>query len=141
VLTVTVLLVGIVYVDDQHAAPSDWDINTVNGVAQEKISDGEWAEAEELLKEVVKKGTPNAETYFYLSYVEIKLNKTEAAKANLMSAIEKRNDFHEAHYNFALMLTDDGKREEALTHAEKAYKLNPEEEKYKNLVKELGGAL
>jgi rhomboid protease GluP len=141
VLTVTALLVGIVYVNDQHAAPSDWDINTVNGVAQEKISEEEWAEAEKLLNEVVKKGTPNSETYFYLSYVDIKLGNTKAAKANLMSAIEKRNDFHEAHYNLALLLTDEGKREEALTHAEAAYSLNPKEDKYKTLVKELGGGL
>jgi rhomboid protease GluP len=139
ILTAAVLLIGGLFVNEQHASPSEWDINTVNGVAQEKISEEEWAEAEGLLKEVVEKGDPNAETYFYLSYAEIKLGKAEAAKENLMSAIEKKDGFHEAHYNLALLLTDSGEREEALTHAEKAYSMSPKEDKYKNLVKELQG--
>ncbi|XXM73746.1 rhomboid family intramembrane serine protease [Lysinibacillus sphaericus] len=139
ILASTVVLIGVFYAGDRQSNPSDWDINTVNGVAQEKIADEEWTEAEELLNEVTETGTPNAETYFYLSYAEIKLGKTEAAKENLMKAIEKRDDFHEAHYNLALILIDTGDREEALTHAEKAYRLNKKDDKYKRLVDELEG--
>ncbi|WP_175991043.1 rhomboid family intramembrane serine protease [Bacillus sp. Marseille-Q1617] len=141
ILTATVVLIGMMVVSDRQSNPSEWDINTANGVAQEKITAGEWTEAEELLSETIEKGTPNAETYFYLSYAEIKLGKAEEAKEHLMSAIEKRDDFHEAHYNLALILTDSGERDAALSHARKAYSLNGQEDKYKKLVNELEGDL
>ncbi|MGR3765020.1 rhomboid family intramembrane serine protease [Rossellomorea sp. NS-SX7] len=137
ILLVTVVTVGMLYANDRQAAPSEWDINTVNGVAQEKITDSEWTEAEDLLNEVIKEGSPNAETYFYLSYAEIKLGKAEAAIDHLMSALELRDDFHEAHYNLALLLIDRGDRDAALSHAKKAYDLNGQEDKYKKLVNEL----
>ncbi|QWC24990.1 rhomboid family intramembrane serine protease [Bacillus haikouensis] len=140
ILSATVILIGVFYAGDRQSAPSEWDINTVNGVAQEKIADEEWSEAEELLNEVIETGTPNAETYFYLSYAEIKLGKTDTAKDHLRSAIEKRDDFHEAHYNLALILIDSDDREEALKQARKAYSLNKNEKKYKKLVDELEGA-
>jgi rhomboid protease GluP len=139
ILSATVVLIGVFYAGEKNSSPSEWDINTVNGVAQQKIADEEWTEAEELLSEVTETGTPNAETYFYLSYAEIKLGKTEKAKNHLMKAIEKRDDFHEAHYNLALILIDSGNREEALTHAKKAYSLNGKDDKYKKLVDELEG--
>jgi rhomboid protease GluP len=139
ILAATVILIGVFYAGDRQSAPSEWDINTVNGVAQEKIANEEWQQAEELLNEVIETGKPNAESYFYLSYAEIKLGKTEAAKEHLMSAIEKRDDFHEAHYNLALILIDSGDREAALTQAKKAYSLNKKDDKYKKLVDELEG--
>jgi rhomboid protease GluP len=139
ILTAAVVLIGMMYMNDQRAAPSEWDIHNVNGVAQEKITDGEWTEAEGLLNEVIERGSPNAETYFYLSFAEIKLGKADAAKEHLMNAIEERHDFHEAHYNLALLLIDSGEHEAALSHAREAYDINSQEDKYKNLVNELEG--
>ncbi|MCA1054826.1 rhomboid family intramembrane serine protease [Rossellomorea aquimaris] len=137
VLLLSVLLVGAFYVNDQQASPSEWDVNTLNGVAQEKISNQEWEEAEKLLSDVVDNGSPNAETYFYLSYAEIKLGDSLQAKDNLITALDKRDDFHEAHYNLALLLADSGEYDDALIHAEKAYELNNQEEKYKELINQL----
>ncbi|WP_142323644.1 rhomboid family intramembrane serine protease [Bacillus sp. AFS015802] len=118
---------------------TSWDVDTVNGVAQEKISDQKWEEAEKILIPVVEEGSPNAQTFFYLSYAEIKQNKLAPAKKHLMAAIEEDEGFHEAHYNLALILIDSGDREEALIHAKKAYELNRQDENYEKLYKELQG--
>ncbi|MCA1063390.1 rhomboid family intramembrane serine protease [Rossellomorea sp. AcN35-11] len=131
------LLTGILVWWGIGTDPASWDVDTVNGVAQEKISNQQWEEVEDILIPVIKEGSPNAETYFYLSYAEIKLNKPEQAKGHLEAAISENEGFHEAHYNLALILIDSGDMKEAFVHAKKAYELNRQEEKYEKLYHEL----
>jgi rhomboid protease GluP len=116
---------------------TSWDVDTVNGVAQERIANQEWEEAVNILTPVVEEGDPNAQTFFYLSYAEIKQNQLAPAKEHLMAAIEEDEGFHEAHYNLALILIDSGSREEAFLHAKKAYELNKKDKNYEKLYKEL----
>ncbi|MDX8341826.1 rhomboid family intramembrane serine protease [Rossellomorea sp. YZS02] len=137
----SLLLIGILVWQGIVTDSATWDVDTVNGVAQEKISNGNWEEAEKLLIPVVEEGSPNAQTFFYLSYAEIKQNKLAAAEKHLMAAIEEDESFHEAHYNLALILIDSGKKEEALLHAKKAYELNRQDGNYEKLYKELQGNL
>jgi len=133
----SILLVGVFVSRGIGSDPTSWDVNTVNGVAQEKISNQQWEEAENILLPVVEEGSPNAQTYFYLSYAEIKMNKLTQAKDHLRAAIEENGEFHEAHYNLALILIDSGDRKEAIVHAKKAYELNRQDENYEKLYKEL----
>ncbi|WP_226673136.1 rhomboid family intramembrane serine protease [Rossellomorea aquimaris] len=137
----SLLLIGILVWQGIGTDSATWDVDTVNGVAQEKISNGNWEEAEKLLIPVVEEGSPNAQTFFYLSYAEIKQNKLAAAEKHLVAAIEEDESFHEAHYNLALILIDSGKKEEALLHAKKAYELNRQDGNYEKLYKELQGNL
>lgn len=136
-LTGTILLIGGVFWNGIGAGSLSWDIDTVNGVAQEKISNEQWKDAEELLTPVVKDGSPNAYTYFYLSFAEIKQEKLTAAEEHLRLAIKEDEDFHEAHYNLALILLDGGQMEEAFIHAKKAYELHRQDEKYERLYQQL----
>ncbi|MCA1058066.1 rhomboid family intramembrane serine protease [Rossellomorea aquimaris] len=136
-LLVCILLTGILISRGIGTDTTKWDVDTVNGVAQEKLSNQEWEETEQLLLPVVEEGAPNAQTYFFLSYAEIKQNKLSLAKKHLMAAVDEDYTFHEAHYNLALILIDTGNREEALLHAKKAYELNRQDEKYEKLYKEL----
>ncbi|WP_299739610.1 rhomboid family intramembrane serine protease [uncultured Rossellomorea sp.] len=133
----SIVLIGVLVSRGTGTDPTSWDVDTVNGVAQEKISNQQWEEAEKILLPVVEEGSPNAQTYFYLSYSEIKLNKLAPAKDHLKAAIDENEQFHEAHYNLALILIDSGERKEALIHAKKAYELNRQDKKYEKLYKEL----
>ncbi|OXS63102.1 hypothetical protein B1B00_06235 [Bacillus sp. DSM 27956] len=136
----SILLTGTLVWNGIGGDSSSWDVDTANGVAQEKISNQEWKEAEDILSPVVEEGSPDAQTYFYLSYAEIKQNKLAPAKKHLKAALEEDDRFHEAHYNLALILIDSGEREEALLHAKKAYELNRQDKNYKKLYKELQGS-
>ncbi|TMU86030.1 rhomboid family intramembrane serine protease [Bacillus sp. BHET2] len=138
-LVVSIVLIGGLVWNGVGTDSTSWDVDTVNGVAQEKISNEQWKEAEEILTPVVEEGEPNAQTYFYLSYAEIKQNNLAGAREHLVQAIKEDGQFHEAHYNLALILLDAKEREEALIHAKKAYELNRREEKYEKLYKELQG--
>nr|WP_239587469.1 rhomboid family intramembrane serine protease [Bacillus pakistanensis] len=110
---------------------------TINGLAQQRIEDQDFEEAASMLSEVVKDGEPNAQTYFLLSYVEIKQGDINNAETHLRKAIEIEPEFHEAHYNLALVLGDKADLKTALTHAKKALELNPKEKSYQQLVDRL----
>ena len=135
----TILLTAVLVWQGIGTDSTSWDVDTVNGVAQERISNEQFEEAENILTPVVEEGSPNAQTYFYLSYAEIKLNKLAPAKEHLLAALQKDEQFHEAHYNLALILIDSGEKEEALVHAKKAYELNRQDKNYEKLYKELQG--
>ncbi|WP_064091501.1 rhomboid family intramembrane serine protease [Rossellomorea aquimaris] len=137
ILVITVVVLLLVVLKGWNVDPSKWDIQTVNGVAQAKISNEQWEEAENILNKAVEEGSPNAETYFYLSYTEIKLHKITRAREHLSVALNENGDFHEAHYNLALILIDAGEKEKALEHAQKAYELNRQNEQYEKLFNEL----
>ncbi|MCP3741402.1 rhomboid family intramembrane serine protease [Rossellomorea sp. BNER] len=110
---------------------------TVNGLAQQRIEEHDFEEASTLLFEVIEDGKPNAQTYFLLSYVEIKQGEINVAENHLQKAIELEPDFHEAHYNLALVLGDKADLKTAFVHAKKALELKPDEKSYQQLVDRL----
>ncbi|WP_053071980.1 hypothetical protein [Rossellomorea marisflavi] len=58
----------------------------------------------------------------------------DQAEEHLKKAIQEDESLPEAHYNLAYILqSEEGKREEALKHAERAYELSASNEKFKEL--------
>lgn len=108
-------------------------------MSQEYIQSEEYEKAYSLLKESYKDedDQPSAEYYFLLSYAEIKLEKINDAKQNLLKVIELDPDFHEAHYNLALLYLDENQTEKAREHLEKAIEIEPEQKEYTDLLKQL----
>jgi len=79
--------------------------------------------------------------YFLLSYTEIKLEKLEDARTHLQKVIELNPDFHEAHYNLALVYLNENQLDLAKEHATKALDLRPNQKEYKELVGKINGQL
>jgi rhomboid protease GluP len=137
ILLVTIVVGFFLWQAGFNNESSKWDVSTANGVAQIKIKDENWSEARELLNQVVTGGNANAQSYFLLSYAEIQQGDIASAKDHLQKSLDLQSSFHEAHYNLALILIDEGNKREALIHAKKAYELMPKENKYKTLYNEL----
>lgn len=107
-------------------------------MAQEYITQQNYNEAYRILKEYEKNASKLSEnTYFLLSYTEIKKGMLEEAKVHLQKAIELNPKFHEAYYNLALINLEQNEIKEAKDNAEKAAKLKPGHKDYTNLVQEI----
>ncbi|HEY4554768.1 MAG TPA: tetratricopeptide repeat protein, partial [Bacillaceae bacterium] len=59
------------------------------------------------------------------------------AREHLETAIKLNPDFHEAHYNLALLYYNEGNRQQAVEHAERAYSLSGDK-KYKEFLDKHG---
>ena len=75
--------------------------------------------------------------YFLQSYVEIKLDKLDEAKAHLLQVIEMKSDFHEAYYNLSLIYLDEEDYAKAKEYAEKALENQPSNEDYQKLLNQI----
>ncbi|KAB2338516.1 rhomboid family intramembrane serine protease [Cytobacillus depressus] len=106
-------------------------------MAAEYMKKEDYNQIKSLLHPFADEGSATAETYFLLSYAEIKTNELENAKEHLHLAIETRKDFHEAYYNLALIYIQEGNMKEAKKLAEKAIELMPREENYQNLLQQI----
>lgn len=107
-------------------------------LAQEYVKEGNYDKAYSLLtnyKETSASVTDN--TYFLLSYVEIKKNMLSDAKAHLQKAIQINPKMDAAYYNLALINYQENDLKQAKVSAEKALKLNPEQKNYSQLVNEI----
>ncbi len=113
------------------------DAQTVNTAAQYSIQDKKYDEAIKILNQFLNQGGSSAHSYFLLSYAEIKLDKEEEALIHLKKAVEIDGDFHEAHYNLALLYLDQKDYQHARTEAEMAQKILPGNKKYSDLVQQL----
>ncbi|KIL44400.1 rhomboid family intramembrane serine protease [Jeotgalibacillus soli] len=110
---------------------------TVNALSQDAIQRGELDTAYRDLLTLKDDGQATAETYFLLSFVEIKKEQYEDATQHLELAIERRKSFHEAHYNLALVKLELGEIEEAVIYAQKASQLKPTNENYTILLEKI----
>lgn len=106
-------------------------------MAQEYIKAEEYENARSLLADFIKEEEASAEVYFLLSYAEIKEGKLREAKEHLEHVISENGIFHEAHYNLALIYMDEENMDKAKFHAEKAADLNPGQEEYQQLLKQI----
>ncbi|OLN23526.1 hypothetical protein BTO30_05170 [Domibacillus antri] len=114
------------------------DANAVNLRVQEEINAGNDDEAEDILGAFIEDGgTPSAETFFYLSYIEMGDGRLEEAEQHLKQAIEERANFHEAHYNLALIYVENGQLEEARKSVGEALTYAPDETQYQELANKL----
>ncbi|MFD1705404.1 rhomboid family intramembrane serine protease [Siminovitchia sediminis] len=110
--------------------------DTVNVLAQKQIEDGDIEAAHDTLSNLIAKGKGDAVTYFQAAYTEIHLQRLAEAKEHLHRAIEMKPDFHEAHFNLALVYDELGESEKAREYAVKAEKLSSEK-KYREFLKEI----
>lgn len=111
--------------------------DVINARAQQYIQQEEFEEAHALLMDYAKKGKADEVSYFQLAYAEIHLHQLTAAKEHLALALELRPEFHEAHFNLALIYYEEQNMVKAREHAEEAYKLS-KEKKYDEFIRELG---
>lgn len=110
---------------------------------------GEWIELEEydraepFLEAIIARSESEVResiyvnSYFFLSYVQLQQDNLTDAEMALQETIRLRPDFHEAHYNLALVYMEKGDIEAAMESAEEALSLSPENEDYQSLVIEL----
>lgn len=113
------------------------DPMAINAIAQEEIQSGDYENAYKNLTDLHEDGKATAETYFLISFIELNEKRYEEGAANLKKAIAKRQDFHEAYYNLALVYMELGNFEEARIQAGKALDIMPDHAPYQKLAKEL----
>lgn len=107
-------------------------------MAQEYIKQNDYNQAYRILKNYEKNAADVTDnTYFLLSYTEIKKGLLTDAKNHLQKAIELNPKFHEAYFNLALINLEENDLQEAKGNAEKAAKLKPGHKEYLNLVREI----
>ncbi|MBU5213420.1 rhomboid family intramembrane serine protease [Heyndrickxia oleronia] len=111
---------------------------SINSWAQHEIQKGQnYEKIYERLSNFEKTGKGDALTYFQLSYTELQLNKTEDAKKHLLKTIQLKPDFHEAHFNLALIYyQDDRNITKAKQHLKEAIRIS-DDKKYKEYLEQL----
>ncbi|MEH7224562.1 rhomboid family intramembrane serine protease [Bacillus sp. JJ1566] len=136
-LVVTIATVGALFYVGYVVQPHSENPQFVVQTAQEFIQSNEFQKAYDMLKTAEEKGADAPEVYFYLSYTEIKLGKFEEARDHLKIVTIKAPDISEAHYNLALVYVQLQEFVNAKKAADQAIKLDPENENYKELIKEI----
>ena len=80
------------------------DENITISIAQDYIKQNHYDQAYNILKDYEENSKDVTEkTYFLLSFVEIKKDRLNEAKAHLQKAIALDPKFHEAYFNLALI--------------------------------------
>jgi rhomboid protease GluP len=112
--------------------------DSVLQLSQEYVKEEEYEKSFTLLKNYGKHSSNLSESfYFQLSYVEIQLDKLKEAETNLKRAIVINPNFHEAHFNLALILFQQQYYDKAEQHVRKAIEIDPNNEKYQELLREM----
>ncbi|WNS74294.1 rhomboid family intramembrane serine protease [Bacillus sp. DTU_2020_1000418_1_SI_GHA_SEK_038] len=106
-------------------------------MAQEYMKTEEYDKVLNILQKYDNDDSSSAELYFLLSYAEIKTNEIAKAKEHLHLAIEKRNDFHEAYYNLALLYVQEENFTEAQKFVRIAVDLMPDQQDYQKLLQQI----
>lgn len=93
--------------------------------------------------EYILEGDPKAieplltDTYFILAYIQATMDDLDEAEENLLKTIERKPDFHEAHFNLSLIYFEKGDYKKANDQLEIAIELNPQEQDYLELQEQL----
>jgi len=107
-------------------------------MAQEYIKQKNYDEAYRILKDNEKNAAkPSDQTYFLLSYTEIKKGMLNDAKSHLQKAIQLNPKFDEAYFNLALINLEQNDLKAAKENAEQASKLDPNRKEYSDLINEI----
>ncbi|MBY0122391.1 rhomboid family intramembrane serine protease [Bacillus sp. S/N-304-OC-R1] len=111
--------------------------NSALVLAQEYMKTEKYDKVRAVLENFANDESASPEVYFILSYAEIKTNEIAKAKEHLHLAIDKRQDFHEAFYNLALIYVQEGNLLEAQKFASKAVELMPNQKDYQKLLQQI----
>jgi len=89
------------------------------------FSDGDLGEAQRRMQAVVT-GRPGFDAgYRYLSHALLKAGEREKVERVLQRLLELAPDDGEAHHNYASLMAEKGRREEAIAHCERALEIRP----------------
>lgn len=109
-------------------------------MANHYIQNENYDNANSVLQYILNKRTNEelpAEIFFLKSYLLIKDEEYELAVDYLLTTLQKRETFHEAHYNIALVYLELDQLELARVHIEKALSYDPDNDQYSELYKQL----
>lgn len=113
---------------------------TMATLAQDYLKENETDKASKMLRNYTKNHSDAPLSHFILGNIAYNQGKKAEAKNEYMLAIEQNPEFDEAYYNLALVYIDLHEEDEAKKLVQKAIELNPSNESYQKLVKELKGS-
>ncbi|WP_227934985.1 rhomboid family protein [Alkalihalobacillus deserti] len=94
-------------------------------IGQEYLQEDKIEQAYPFLKRAVDQGANIPEATFLLAYAEAKFENYEEAKMLLLETINRQSDFHEAHYNLALVYVELNQLDEARASIKVAVQIQP----------------
>jgi len=110
---------------------------TVITQGETHIQNEEYAEAYELLLSMEDKQEKYPQVLFYLSFIDIKQGRMEEAERRLVRVTTIKPDFHEAHYNLALVYLELDEVDKAATSIKRAIEIDSTGDNYLNLQSEI----
>lgn len=105
--------------------------------AETLLQNGEYDKAHDILLPLEEQKEEYPEVLFYLSFIDIKKGRLEDAESRLVDVTSLQPDFHEAHYNLALVYLELKKTEKALVSIERAIEIEEDGANYQNLRSEI----
>ncbi|MBM7552284.1 rhomboid family intramembrane serine protease [Thalassobacillus pellis] len=107
-------------------------------ISQQMLQEEKYKETISFTEEAMERGG-EYESYllFNQAYAHFQLQDLKAARQDLEHVIEIDPDMAEAHYNLALVQFELGNRNSALSHANKAVNLMPDNEKFRDFYERL----
>ena len=131
-----VLIFAAVQYSSNHSEPLMGEQTAIT-LAQVYVENEEYDKAFTLLNSMANDGQDSVELLFLLSVTEIKLGHLEDAKTHLLEVIEKKSQFHDAHFNLAIVFYAQENYIMAREYAEKAVAIEPDNAKSQALLEEL----
>lgn len=120
-------------------AYSNVDAGTISAQAQILIDEGKYEEVIEMMSKSIDAGASHEYLYFHRSLAYIELGKINEAKSDLKQAIALNDQFAEAYYNLGVLSVREYDYESARQYIEKAVELQPNNDFYRPLYKQLVG--
>jgi rhomboid protease GluP len=105
--------------------------------AETLLQNGEYDKAYDILLPLEEQKEEYPEVLFYLSFIDIKKGRLEEAESRLVAVTSLQPEFHEAHYNLALVYLELKKTEKALVSIERAIEIEADGANYENLRSEI----
>ncbi|MCA1318975.1 rhomboid family intramembrane serine protease [Bacillus tianshenii] len=105
--------------------------------AESLLQKGEYDQAYDMLIPLEEQKNEYPEVLFYLSFIDIKKGRINDAESRLVDVTALQPDFHEAHYNLALVYLEMKKTEKALVSIERAIEIEPDGANYENIRSEI----
>lgn len=130
------LSVGLLYYGFHHGSKLLNEQSTLF-IAQDYIQSEQWDKASKVLEGYVEDHPDSAESYFLLSYAEIKMNQINKAEKHLLRVLELDPNMDEAHVNLALIYLNKHELEKAKEHANQAVRIEPNKAEYKELLQKV----
>lgn len=109
----------------------------VLALSKQYIDEQKYEEAEHMLATISEQDARADQADFLRAYIRIQQKDYDAAKRYLYDALEKNDRFHEALYYLALLYAEEKNYEQAKQAVKRALQLNPNDEQYKRLLREL----